>query len=235
METLWQDVRYGARMLARSPGFTAVAVLTLALGIGANTAIFSVVNTLLFQPLPVNDPHQLVTLATQHGRELPHGLSYPDYRDYRKQRETFSDLAAYDTAFVSLTVEGEAERIRVQRVTGNYFSLLGVQPRYGHRFLPGEGGDYRVDPVIVLSYGYWQRSFGGEPSVVGKTVRLNACPFTVIGVMPRSFPAATDLIEIHGFIPLMVLSLLNPADGHVFEDRAAHTLRVMGRLRSGIS
>jgi predicted permease len=235
MESLLQDLRYACRVLVRNPSFTAVVVLTLALGIGANTAIFSVVNTLLFQPLPVKDPHQLVTLAVQHGRELPHGLSYPDYRDYREQGEIFSDLAAYDAAFVSLTAEGQAERIRVQRVTGNYFSLLGVQANHGRTLLPGEGREYRADPVIVLSYGYWQRRFGGDPSIIGKTVGLNAHPFTVIGVIPKSLPATMDLIEIHGFIPLTVLSQLKPEESRVFEDRATHNLRVIGRLQPGIS
>ena len=235
MLSLLQDLRYAWRMLARNPGFAIVAVLTLGLGIGANTAIFSVVNALLLRALPVKDPHQLVTLAVHHGRELPHGLSYPDYRDYRDQEQIFSDLAAYDTAFVSLTAGTQAERIRVQRVTDNFFSLLGVRAAHGRTLIPGEARAYQAGRVIVLSYRYWQGRFGGDPFIIGKTVVLNARPFDVVGVTQEIFPATVDLLEIDGFIPLTILSQSRPEERRVFEDRTAHNFRVIGRLQPGVS
>jgi predicted permease len=236
MSTLLQDLRYAARMLLKSPGFAAVAVLSLALGIGANTTIFSVVNALLFRPLPVKDAHRLVVLATKdHHGEFPHGLSYPDYLDYQGQKEVFSDLMAYMPAPVKLSREGHAERIWIEMVTGNYFSMLGVDAIRGRTFLPEEGQTPRAHPVMVLSYGCWQRRFGSDPSVVGKTVSLNGHPFTVVGIAPERFPGTEALFAADAYVPLMALEQMMPGDEDLLNQRDRHAFRVMGHLQPGVS
>jgi hypothetical protein len=167
VETLWQDLRYGLRTLLKNPGFTVVAVLTLALGIGANTAIFSVVDSLLLRPLPVRDPGQLVVIASQdtHSR-FPHRVSYPDYLDLRGQREVFAGVIAYEVQPVNMSGQGRIERIWVEGVTTNYFSTLGVSTIHGRTFLADEGQVGSGAPVIVLSYDFWQRQFAGDASVI---------------------------------------------------------------------
>jgi len=154
MQTLAQDLRYGARMLWKKSGFTLIAVITLALGIGANTAIFSVVNAYLFKPLPVREPDRLVVLASKDQRsETPHGTSYLNYTDIRNQRDVFTDVIAYVPDIVSLNVHGEAERGMIELVSGNYFAMLGVEAAHGRVFAHDEGQTVGSSPVMVLSYG----------------------------------------------------------------------------------
>lgn len=140
MRTLWQDVRFGLRMLVKSPGFTAIVVLTLSLGIGANTAIFSVVNAFLFRPLPVQNADRLAVIAVQSGPgSIPAEVSYPDYRDYREQSDAFTDMSAYSLDLVGLGSAGRADRLIASFVTSNYFAMLGIQPALGRMISPGEG------------------------------------------------------------------------------------------------
>jgi putative ABC transport system permease protein len=188
MSTLWQDLHYGARMLLRNPGFAFVAVITLGLGIGANTAIFSVVNAVLLQPLPYENPSQLVRIGGANlrtGKEMG-SFSPQDFDDWRMRNTVFEAIAAYDGWAPSLTGAGEPEKIEAGRVSASFFSILRAQPAMGRAFLPAE--DQRGNhQVVVLSHKLWQRRFGADPSIVGKQITLSAVQYTVIGVMPASF------------------------------------------------
>jgi putative ABC transport system permease protein len=186
METLWQDIRYGIRMLLKSPAFTLVAVLTLALGIGANTAIFSVVNAVLFRSLPYKQPDQLYMLLERTPRFPILSVSYLNYVDWRDQNKVFEAVAATRNLSVTLTGGTEPERLPARMATANFFSMLGVQPVKGRTFLPEEdhaGGT----PVALLSYGLWQRDFGGGQDILGKTLTLDSKPYSVVGVLPQDF------------------------------------------------
>jgi putative ABC transport system permease protein len=182
LEELWQDVRYGARMLAKSPGFTLVAVLTLALGIGANTAIFSVVHGILLKPLPHPDPDRIVTVALSFPLRKFGYLRASDYLDWREQSQSFTQIAGYDLRDASLTESGEAERLILGRVSADFFPLLGIKPLLGRDFRPEEEqpGSQRV---ALLSQRLWQRRFGSDPDMVGKTLMLDGNSFLVVGVM----------------------------------------------------
>src|SRR5262249_2298438 len=182
----FQDVKYGVRMLVKSPGFSVVAVLSLALGIGANTAIFSLVNAVLLRPLPVADPVRLLSVSTTDQKNpgnLP--LSHLNFKDLRAQNGVFTDMAAFTFNQVNYSAGRESEQVVVQVVTANYFTLLGTQPALGRAFLPEE--EATAAPVAVVSDGFWQRSLGSDPNIVGKTLTLNRVPYTVIGVAPKHF------------------------------------------------
>src|SRR5262245_16216472 len=236
MQTLIHDLRYGARMLMKKPGFTLIAVITLALGIGANTAIFSVVNAYLFKPLPVREPGRLVVLASKDQRsESPHGTSYLNYTDIRNQREVFADVIAYVPDIVSLNVDGEAERGMIELVSGDYFAMLGVEAAHGRVFAPDEGRTIGSSPVIALSYGYWQRRFGGAVSAIGKTMKVNNQPFTIIGVAPESFPGTEPILTVNAYAPLMMKAQLHQNQQDTFTQRGLDGFRVMGRLAPGVS
>jgi putative ABC transport system permease protein len=184
METLWQDLRYGARMLLKQPGFTLIVVLTLALGIGANTAIFSLVNGILLRSLPFKDPAQLVFLSERSQRVPVMAVSFPNFLDWRAQNQVFEQMAAFLDQTFTLTGVEESERLVGRMVTADYFALLGVQPSLGRTFTPEEDkpGGARV---VILSAGFWQRHFAGDPNVLGRTLTLNNDLYTVIGVMPK--------------------------------------------------
>ena len=189
LENLAQDVRYGVRMLARNPGFTTVAVVTLALGIGANTTIFSLADALLLRPFPVRDPGRLVSLLRQKEDQSDYysSFSYPDYQTYSEQAHAVSSLAAYDSITVSMMLNGEASRIDGEIVSGNYFSVLGVEPALGRAFLPEEDQASGAHPVLVLSADFWREHFNADRGIVGKTVTVNGHGVTVIGVAPAGF------------------------------------------------
>jgi len=188
MQTLFQDLRYGARMLLKKPGFTLIAILTLALGIGANTAIFSVVNTVLLRPLSFREPQRLVKIwaANTKNASAPSNISYPNFVDWRDQNQSFEGLAAHFSTDYNLTGAGEPERLSGVRASANLLTVLGVSPVLGRGFLPDEdrpGGN----AVAMLSYSLWQRRFGGDPQVIGKTMSLDGNSVTIIGVMPADF------------------------------------------------
>src|SRR3954467_11331395 len=181
-----QDLKYGLRMLARSPGFTLVAVLSLALGIGANTAIFSLVNALVLRPLPVHDPQSLVLVSTTDQRNpgnLP--LSHLNFRDLRAQNAVFTDMAAISFNQMNYAHGQESEQVPVQVVSANFFSLLGAEPALGRGFRADE--ETQATPVVVVSHGFWERSLGSDPGIVGKTMILNRTPYTIVGVAPKNF------------------------------------------------
>src|SRR5215213_8684858 len=186
-ETLMQDIRYGIRMLAKHKAFTSIAVITLALGIGANTAIFSVVNELLLRPLPYGDPERIVTVweVTPEGRHQ-NTTSRANFRAWREQNSSFQYIAAFTDQRVNLTGDGEPEELSVQFATAEFFKVVRVDPILGRTFLPDDDKP-ESPPVAVLSYGLWQRRFGGQPSVVGQQITLNGFKFSIIGVMPPNF------------------------------------------------
>ncbi len=227
METLWQDLKYGVRQLLRNPGFTAVAVLTLALGIGANTAIFSVANAVLLQPLPYKEPDRLVRLwESNPGRNWTFfSASAPNFNDWLQQNQSFESLAASEARTFNLTGEGEPERLLGRAVTSNLFPLLGAELELGRNFTPEEErpGSARV---VILSYGLWQRRLGAEPRILGRTLQLDGEPYEVVGVLPKAFRFT---LGTEVWVPL---ALDWSERGRA--DRSNHTLLVVGRLRSGL-
>jgi predicted permease len=236
METFLQDIRHGARMLAKNPGFTVVAILTLALGIGANTAIFSIVNAYLLRPLPVKDPGQVTVLAVQQKQGfLQTQFSIANYQDVSNQTTAvFSDVFAYQLQLDGLSVDGKADRILTNYVTGNFFPALGIKPLLGRFILSSEGGTPGADPFLVITYAYWQTRFGGDPGIVGKKVTVNGHPNTIIGVTPKGFVGVYPLLPAQGFLPLgMAVNAGNAAD--FMTNRQLRTAPVLARLRPGVS
>jgi predicted permease len=226
VDDLWRDVRYAARTLRKAPGFTVVAVLTVALGIGANTAVFSVVNAVIFRSLPVRDGDRLVVIATtRSSTSTLRGVSVPDLQDYRSAtRDVFEDIAGYSVGFLGLASKGgHPARVLVSAVTGNYFALLGIQPVLG-RLIQTE---VRTDPVVVLGYSTWQRRFGGDPSVVGRTAIINGQPRTIIGVVPPEFVGTFAFSESEVYLPIYWTA------GAALDQRDAHGIHAVARLRAG--
>jgi predicted permease len=237
METFWKDLRYAFRMLLKSPGFTFVAVLALGLGIGANTAIFSVFNGMLWRPLPVKDPQQIVCMVskTEAIAGFPRPLSYPDVQDYRQLRTVFSDVLGYTPSPVNFGAEGRPERAWAEMVTGNYFSMLGVEPAIGRTFAPDEGWVPGKDLLMVLSYKFWQKRFAGDPAVIGQSVQINKNAFTIIGVAPQSWRGAYYFLEPDFYIPVTTIGIVDPTQADVLNKRGGTFLRVLGRLQPGVT
>lgn len=236
MENVWKDIRYALRMLVKNRGFTLIAVLALGLGIGANTAIFSLFNGMLWRPLPVKNARELMILAAKSKDiDFPINLSYPDYQDYRQLKNVFSDLVCYTPSPVGFAAQGQPERAWVELVSGNYFSALGLQPALGRTFAPDEGWVANKDPLLVLSYQFWQKRFGGNKRVVGQTVQVNNHPFTIIGVAPEQYVGAYYWLKPDFYIPLSTVGLLDPGQKDTLTDRKAAFLRVLGYLQPGVT
>jgi len=228
-----QDLRYGVRMLLRSPGFTAVALLSLALGIGANTAIFSIVNVALLKPIPVREPNRLVAVFTTDQRNpgnLP--LSHLNYKDLRDQNQVFTEMTALTFAQVNWSQGRGAEQIPLQVVAGNYFSLLGAPIAHGRAFHPDD--DRQPTPVIVISHGFWERSFGRDPAIVGKTLTLNRTPFTVVGVAAQGFTGTVLGANPSGWVPMSMHDVVQPGFNW-YEQRRGLFLFAFGRLRPDVT
>jgi len=237
MQTLWQDLRYGARMLWKRPGLTAVVTLTLALGIGANTAIFGVVDRLLVRTLPVVEPERLVNLSG-HDEKGGHdtSFSYPIYKDYRDQNDVFDGLLAYSETAMNLSEGGQPERVTGALVSGNYFDVLGVAPALGRAFLPEEDRTPGTHPVVVVSYGLWQRRFGADPKMVGRTITLNTYSFTVIGVAPAEFSGVRRGLSPDVYAPMQMIAQAWPArKPDDLSNRNFSWLDLMGRLKPGVT
>ncbi|MFL6227271.1 MAG: ABC transporter permease [Pyrinomonadaceae bacterium] len=235
MSNLWQDLRYGFRRLLKSPGFTLVAVVSLALGIGANTAIFSLVDTVLLRPLPVKDPQQIVEVyGTLHKGADYTIQSYPNYKDYRDRNKVFTGLLAYRFAPMSLSTGGANERVWGYTVSGNYFDVLGVPPALGRGFLPEEDQTPGARPVVVISHACWQSRFGGDASIVGRQIRLNNQPFTVVGVAPKGFIGTEIAYAPEVFAPMMMAKQIEPGSDWI-DSRTDDNLFVVGRLKPGVS
>jgi len=241
METLMQDVRYGLRMLFRNPGFTVVAILSLALGIGANTTIFTLVNTVLLHPIPVRDPQTLVSPFTTDVKNKDNqfnlfGISNPNYKDYLDQSGSFEGIAAFVGAAINLSGGGEPEQIAGDLVSGNFFALLGVQPALGRAFLPEEDRVEGARPVTVLGDRLWKRRFASDPSIVGKTINLNGQGFTVVGVAPPGFQGINTIGGPDLWAPMaMHKQLLSGFTAENFEDRRALLFNAVARLKPGVT
>ena len=235
MNTLLQDIRHGIRMLAKYPGFTAVVVITLALGIGANSAIFSVVNAFLLRPLPVKDALGLMVLANSHPEnDHPHGISYLDFQEYRAQSNAFAGMVAVEREFVGLSTGGRADRVWAEFVSGDFFSFLGVQPAVGRFFLPEEGKNPGADPLVVLGNAYWRQRFGSDPAIVGKTVNVNGHVCTVIGVGPESFHGTFSVAETQAYLPVGMATIV-ASNKEIFTKRDMHAFDVLARMNPGVS
>jgi predicted permease len=236
METLIQDVRFGWRMLAKNPGFTAIVVVTLALGIGASTAIFSVVDTVLLRPLPYPQSGQLVvvseTLPQMSSEEI--GVSAGEFHDYRDRNRSFSQVAAYESAGFNLTGEGRPLRVNAAQVSASTFPLLGVSPELGRVFTSDEDG-YRAGRVVVISHALWQHQYAGDPNILGKTVKLDEKPFTVVGVMPASFRFPFDGAPLSEMPDVWTSETFDP-DLLKPENRTREFgVGLIGRLKPGVS
>ncbi len=235
METLWKDLRYGLRMLLRNPGFTSVAVLSLALGIGANTTIFTLINAIFLQPLPVAHADRLVSVFTTDEKNpgmLP--TSFPNYEDYRDKNQVFEGLASFTFLPLSLSGDGQPEQINAQMVTGNYFDLLGVKAAMGRTFLPEESKTPGTHPVAVLSHGFWKRRFGADKDIVGRMLTLNHQGFTVIGVAPNGFNGTFGIGGPDIWVPAMMHDqLMSGTFREWFNERRALLFAVVGRLKPG--
>ena len=235
MNNILKDFRYAIRMLAKTPGVTFVAVITLALGIGANTAIFSSVSAFTSRPLPVPSPDQLIRpVEISEDRGTADNFSYPDFVDYRNQSTFFSGFCAEDMVQVAIDTQEQNDVIWGQIVSGNYFDMLQIKPVMGRAFAPDEDGAPGAHPVVVLGYSLWQRRLASDPNVVGKTLRLNNHQFQVIGVAPESFKGTKFGLSMDFWAPMAMVGELS-GDADLLTDRDSHWLTIIGRLKQGVS
>src|ERR1700722_10289291 len=237
MGMLLQDIRYGWRMLAKTPALTLVVAVTLALGIGANALIFSFVNGFLLRPMPVPHPEQIAVLAANQKGDSPflYSFSYPEFVDFRKQAASFADLVGYILARPGLSADGRVDEVLASYVTGNYFSVLGVKPALGRLILGSEENQPSEQPVVVLGYSYWQKRFGGDAGVIGKRVRVNGSQATIIGVVPKQFLGAISVVEMDMYMPWSNAASIEQGSSNPETDRSARTVRVLGRLKHDVS
>jgi predicted permease len=243
METWAQDLWYAARMLIKKPAFTTVAVLSLALGIGANTAIFTVVNAVFLHPLEIADPSRVVELFTQDtrtGGARANSLtptSLPNFEDYRAENSVFTGLAAYSGIGLTWTNNGETQGLPGMLASANYFDVLGIKPFKGRTFLPDEDRKPGANTVAVISHSLWTRQFGADPALVGKTLTLNGMPFTVVGVTPPNFKGTFSLAgPDHVWVPLSMREQLTSGQlRQLGPNRRFRWLNIVGRLKPGVS
>ncbi len=232
----WQNLRYASRRLTQSPGFTAVAVLSLALGIGANTAIFSLVNAIILKEPPFESPEELVNIYMQYPDSDFNTFSYPDYLDLLDgTSEVFSEVAASQFAIIQIDREGGIEIHPGEVVTGNYFTLLGIEAVIGRTLLPEDDEAEGAHPVVMLEHGYWQRAYGGDPEVVGREIRMGGRSYTIVGVTPESYTGTVRGLVPAVFAPFMMVNELMPMGGNVLENRGSHSALIKARLEPGIT
>lgn len=237
MMNFWKDLQYGFRTLIKNPGFAAIGIITLALGMAVNTTLFSVVNGFLLRPLPVPRPEQITVFALQQSSVPGYRFSRPDYEDLRDQTDSFSDVFFYRVTLSSLAVNHRSDHCLVSRVSDNYFSALGIRPASGRLILPTEGSAPGADPIVVLGYSYWRRRFAGDVTIVGQKVELNGLPFTVVGVAPREFHGTYSAIDTDAYVPFSAEINEDPDNPiqKIWASRGSRTLTIMGRLKPGVS
>ncbi|HEV2388859.1 MAG TPA: ABC transporter permease [Candidatus Acidoferrales bacterium] len=241
MHTFWQDLRYGLRMLVKSPGFTAVAVLSLTLGIGANTTIFTLAKAIFLQSVPVKDPASLVVIySTQQSRNGPlqqfMPSSYLNARDYREKNDVFSGLSIIIFTGANLSISGKQVAAPAELVNGNFFDVIGVPPAIGRGFLPEEDQASGGRPVAVLSYALWSRQFGADPGILGRTIVVSGQDYTVVGVAPRQFHDAAALGNPDLWIPIaMHQQMLTGIQADWFNQRGARMVGMVARLKPGVT
>lgn len=231
MDSVLQDLKYALRRLFKSPGFTLVAVLTLALAIGANTTVFSMLNALLLRPLPVERPQNLVSLVNPRGGV---NQSFPNYRDFRDRTRTLAGLAAIRIGVVAMSHRAESARVWGYEVTGNYFQLLGIHPALGRFFTPAEDRKVGGDPYVILSYSTWQHRFGGDRKIVNQTVKINGLAYTVLGIAPKGFIGTELLYAPEFWAPISMEPQIEPGNNWL-DRRMTWNVWVVGRLKPGVS
>ena len=234
MNSLIKDIRYAIRGLIKRPGFVAIAVITLALGIGANTAIFSLVNTVLLRSLPVDNASEIVSVAVRGKNDSMSAMSYPNYKDFRDRNEVLSGLLVYRFVPLSLSRSGANERVWGYEVSGNYFDVLGVKAIKGRTFVPEEDKTKLTHPVVIVSYDSWQRRFGADPDLVGKDVMLNNHQFKVIGIAPQGFKGTEFVYSPEIWMPASMMGWAEPGSDWI-DDRNSKNFFAIGRLKSGVS
>jgi len=238
MTHLAQDVRYAARTLLKTPAFTLVVILTVALGIGANTAIFSLTDQLLLRLLPVKDPQQLVILdgpGAFQGRSFNNGtFSYPMYRDFRDQTTVFSGVIARFPAPLTLMTNAQSERVSGELVTGNYFDVLAVRAPISRTLTPDDDKTPSGHPVAVLSHNYWMRRFASDPTVVNRSITLNGTPMTIVGVTPPGFYGIVVGENPDVMVPVMMKAQMTPTWDDL-QNRRSRWLTVVARIKPGVS
>ena len=234
-EDLRSDLHHSLRALGRAPVFALSAVLTLAVGMSAISGMFTVVNAVMLRPLVADRPEQLVSISHRTG--FPTGMSFRDLDEYRQERSVLADAIGYAPRAASLNAGDGAERVTIEIVTDNYFSMLGVEPAAGRLIAPGEGRAHGDAAVLVLDYRYWQTRFAGDRSVVGRAVRMNGRPYTIIGVAPEQFRGTEALVGVAVYTSVWMIDdlLERAASSSILDDRAARPFTVLGRLQEGVS
>jgi len=233
MTSLWQDIRYGLRIITKTPGFAAIAILTLALGIGANTTIFSWINSALLNPVPgITDDVVSLTLNKPGERAFP--FTYPDIEALRNEQQSFAGITACGFAQMSLTGTGKPERVWGMVASANYFDVLGVRPILGRAFLPAEDETPGGAPVAVVSYRLWQTHFGASPEVVGRTIGINQHPYTIVGVTPAAFQGSQTGVRTDIWVPMMMEAQMI-SEGNLLHDHHRFWLLAFGRLKRGVA
>src|SRR3984893_18275756 len=234
MTSFWQDIRYSLRMLVKAPGYAAIAILTLALGMGANTTIFSWINSALLNPVPgLYMPSEVVSLTLGKPGQ-PFGFTYPDLEAVRNGQQSFTGITACWFAQMSLTGKSKPERVWGMVATANYFDVLGVQPIIGRNFLPSEDEKPGGAPVAVISYRLWQTHFGANPDVVGQNIEINQHPYTIVGVTPAVFQGSQTGVRFEIWVPMMMEAQLLP-QGDLLHDHHYFWLLAFGRLKPGVA
>ncbi len=234
MTSFWQDVRYSLRMIAKAPGFAAIAILTLALGIGANTTIFTWINSALLNPVPgLGNPSEIVALTEGKSGSFPLGFSYPDLEAMRDGQQSFAGITACNFARMSLTGKGKPQRVWGMLASANYFDVLGVRPILGRGFLPAEDEKPGGAPVAVISYRLWQTRFGASPDIVGEEIEINQHPYTIVGVTPAVFQGNLTGVRFEIWVPMMMEAQLLP-QGDLLHDHHYFWLLAFGRLKPGV-
>jgi len=238
LHALWEEIRYALRLLLRNPGFTAVATLSLALGIGANSAIFSLADALLLRPLAIYRPGSVVAVSTDPATEgAMGGVSYPDFRDFRDTTHSFDGLTAFELSRVSVakSANDSAHLRGALMVSGNFFQVLGVEPAVGRGFLAEEDAVSGRNPVAVLAYDFWRTDFSSDASILGRTIRINGIDFSIVGVAPKSFTGVDQYVRPHLYVPAAMTQRLSASTENQFEDRKSHDFDVKGRLKPGVT
>jgi predicted permease len=245
IENAWRDVRFGARMLLKEPGFTFIVILTLALGIGANTAIFSIINGLMLRPLPIADPSSVIYLAfPRDSVHVDHDFSYQELSDVQKQTsDIFSNAsgviygsrAGFEDRGDGLTFENHTEPVQTSFVTGDFFQMLGIQPVLGRLILPSEGKSPDTDPVVVISDRYWKTRFHGDPNIVGRQAAINGHPLTIVGVTPEGFEGLTPLLSMQAYLPLGMATVDSDGNTDFMTNPKTRALVVIARLKDGMN
>src|SRR5579864_6571281 len=234
MTSFWQDVRYSLRMIAKVSGYAAIAILTLALGIGANTTIFSWINAALLNPVPgLASASEVVSLTLSKPGDNPFPFTYPDVQAIRDGQQSFGGIAACGFVTMSLARKAKPERVWGMVASANYFDVLGVRPILGRGFLPAEDEKPAGAPVAVISYRLWQGHFGGNPEIVGQAIEINQHPYTIVGVTPAVFQGSQTGVRTEIWVPIVMEQQLIPG-GDLLHDHHQFWLLVFGRLKPGV-